>query len=160
MKVEACLPIINLLIDGLVRRMRCDNVNTSFLTDKGGSAKAEQDHQWETWSSLFPSAVAGMHILFVNVHLPKHLGSRGIEVCVQAFFSYQSSTSNGISRSLALTRASRLFLSGSKLHVLLPCVVRPAVQLWVCRRLSEVFLYFPVSFTGGRLGLFLYHTGT
>lgn len=65
--------------------MRRENTNTSFLTDEGDSAKAEQDHQWEMWSSPFLSTVAGKRILFVNEHLPKRFGSRGTDVRVQAF---------------------------------------------------------------------------
>lgn len=51
------------------------------------AAKAEQDHQRETRPFLFLSTVAGKHILFVNVRLPKRLGSGGIAVRVQAFCS-------------------------------------------------------------------------
>lgn len=72
---------------------------------------------------------------------------------VSRLFAHQSSTSNGISRSLALMHASRLFLSRSKLDVLLLCMFR----------LSEVSsppFFFPLFFTGGRLGLFLYPAGS
>lgn len=120
LKVEACLPIIDLLIDGSVRRR---DVKTSHcFPHRGGevlygTTKAEQDNQWEP---LFLSVVTGKHILFMNVHLPEQL-ERGISVCAQA---------------LLISLQLRGF----------PCLVATgmcccAVQLWICRMTSHFFLY-------------------
>lgn len=63
------------------------------------AAKAEQDHQWGTLSPLSHSTVVGKHIWFVNAHLPKRLGSRGIDVRVQAFLLISLQLQMGFLRS-------------------------------------------------------------
>lgn len=112
LKVEACLPIIDLLIDGLVRRMRRENINTTFLTEEGDSVHHCKNRAGQSMGNVF--------LLFSALWLEKmsclwmcvFLSTSETEESMSVSRLYSSVSSFGISCSLELICASGLFLSG------------------------------------------------